>query len=267
MNKVLRIYKYFLQTFSIIFLAKNWWIVYAGYFHLIDLSQGYILKLRNGLQFKILHHLDALVLNEIIWGNDYRFKPDASPMTIVDVGANIGAFSIYAANLSPESIVYSFEPSPETFKQLLQNIKLNKIKNIVPVNKAVFSKDTTLKLYENGMSGQKSVYQAKKNTEYEKISAVSLDSFIKKNKIKKIDFLKLDCEGSEYEILGHLSKQTFSIIDRIALEYHELNKSQHRSSLKKVLENNQFKVEVHKHNIEPNIGYMWARRPENYISL
>jgi FkbM family methyltransferase len=260
MRKVKRLISYYFDNLPILFFVKNWWVVILGYLGLIDLSPGVFLYLKSGIKFLIVHHLDALVLREIMWDNEYRFLQKKSPMTVIDIGANIGTFSIFAANLNKNNKIYSFEPSPATFSQLRKNLCLNDIDNVTTINAAIFSKRGKLKLYENGMSGQRSLYSVGKSKRYTEVETASLESQIKKFSIQKIDFLKIDREGSEYEILGALKRTTFKMIETIAMEYHELNKNQKREILIDISKRNNFAIEVKPHHIESNTGYIWATK-------
>ena len=75
-----------------------------------------------------------------------------------------------------------------------------------------------------------------------KVQTISLNDFIKKNKLKKIDFLKMDCEGAEYEILYNLPKNVLNSIKKISMEYHNINETYNVTNLVAFLEKNDFEV-------------------------
>ncbi|HLF54672.1 MAG TPA: FkbM family methyltransferase [Candidatus Nanoarchaeia archaeon] len=138
--------------------------------------------------------------------------------TVVDVGGHIGSFSLLAAKNARK--VYTFEPSPNNYAQLVKNAKINGFKNMNPINQAVASKKGTLKLYIDPLNtAANSLYQ--KSDKYVSVKATTLPEFFKKNKITKCDFLKLDCEGAEYDILLNLDAKTLGKIKKIVCEYHE----------------------------------------------
>ena len=72
----------------------------------------------------------------------YPIKESNEERLILDIGAQSGIFSIYALYRNNNAKIYSFEPDPENFIQLKENIKENKLdKNIYPINKAVSGKN------------------------------------------------------------------------------------------------------------------------------
>lgn len=144
-------------------------------------------------------------------------------MLVIDIGANFGAFSVYATHFNKNIKVLSYEPSKTTFKQLQENIKLNQLENrIIPFRLAVGGKKRSVRLYKTKMSGLSSIYCTRGETEYEIVKATTLSEIIKKNKIGKCDFLKIDCEGAEYEILAGCPKNIYEKINCISLEFHEM---------------------------------------------
>ncbi|NCN99484.1 FkbM family methyltransferase [Candidatus Pacearchaeota archaeon] len=86
----------------------------------------------------------------------------------------------------------------------------------------------------------------------------TLNKIIDVNNIKRIDFLKLDCEGSEYDILFNLKNKNFKIISKIALEYENLDKSKRNIIfLRKFLEQKGFDV-FQKNNRNEKQGILYA---------
>jgi len=162
---------------------------------------------------------------------------------IIDIGANIGIFSIYAAKKAIYGKIYSFEPFKSHYRRFLKNIELNKIKNIKPFNLAVSKKEGEQRLFLSEInSGGHSLHPIK-GQESVIIKTLTLNKIIKENKLKKIDLLKLDCEGSEYEIIYSTSKKNLKIIKKIVLEYENIDKNKNNLKyLKKFLEKEGFKV-------------------------
>jgi FkbM family methyltransferase len=122
----------------------------------------------------------------------------------LDVGANVGA---YALNMSTEigknGMVYAFEPSPETFKVLKENVKSSGLKNIVPHKYAVGDKNGEAILHVAFQSGLTGIGDTGRGTIVSKISVpmITLDNFVKKESIDRVDFLKIDVEGFEPAVL------------------------------------------------------------------
>lgn len=132
------------------------------------------------------------------------------PSIIVDVGANIGIFSLMAGHAFPDATIYAIEPENENFEQLLKNIKLNNLQNIKPI-RAIVSNTTSKKtLYLSKFNSAHSTSFIK-NTETQDVDSITLKS------INKIDILKVDAEGSEYEIFSDYIPDC----NYIVLEVHE----------------------------------------------
>ncbi len=261
MSSLIKKLRYYFEALAFIQFIENWYLIPLGYLGLIDLSSGPILRLKNGLKFKIVHYFDALALKENFFNNDYRFASSSKPITVIDIGANIGDSSIYFASRSPKAKIVAIEPSKETFKQLQENIMLNNFsKQIMPLNLAVYKKKTKIKLFNPGPSGQRSLYQKRGTKKFELVSTITMKEIFQKYKIKRCDFLKLDCEGAEYDILTAIPETLFPQIRQIALECHPV-KDHNPQELQKFLEKQGFRVHQANHHIEKDISYLYATRP------
>jgi FkbM family methyltransferase len=140
--------------------------------------------------------------------------------TIIDIGAHIGTFTIYAAKLADKGRVYSFEPHPENFALLKRNCKLNNLKNIELFQQGVYKEKESVKLFTNKeKTGEYSIYKESPN--FISIECITLKDIFDNNGIQFCDFLKIDCEGAEYDILFNTPTEYFNKIDKIVLEYHD----------------------------------------------
>ena len=177
-----------------------------------------LFETKEKLKFKIFEDVSSLSRVLLDSGN-YEVKETKlvkkiikKNMSIIDAGANFGWYSLMFANLigkNSKSRIYSFEPIPEVFKELNLNIKLNHFKNIKTFNCALGSKNSNVKLgvpYFNfiGSSGATSEFlnfSKKINCRIH-----TIDTIVKLNKIKNIDFLKADIEGGELNLLKGAEK-------------------------------------------------------------
>ena len=118
---------------------------------------------------------------------------------VIDLGANIGYYTLMAAEIvGDKGKVYAFEPDPTNFKVLTKNVKSNKYKNVVLINKAVSDTSKKGKLYLSKTNiGSHQIYDSKEERATLDIELVSLDNYFKD---KKIDFMKMDVEGSEGKV-------------------------------------------------------------------
>ncbi len=163
--------------------------------------------------------------------------------TVVDIGAQIGCFSIYAAQLAKDGTVYAYEPHPGNFELLKKNKKLNKIKNLRIFNTGVSNKKGFSKLFlSEDNSGAHSIFEAD-TKKFLAFKTTTLAEIVKK--IGKINFLKIDAEGAEYPILLSSGEETFNLIDKIVLEYHDcLDHGHNYLELVKLLEKMGYKVSL-----------------------
>ena len=117
-----------------------------------------------------------------------------------DIGANVGYFSLLASKLvGGRGTVYAFEPSPENIKYLEKNIKINKISNVVVIPKAIMDVSGKIDLYNNVVPGHTSTIGTGEKLSVE---AVALDDL----KLRKPDFIKIDVEGAEMNVLKGMKK-------------------------------------------------------------
>lgn len=146
----------------------------------------------------------------------------------IDVGANVGA---YALNMSTEvkesGKIYAFEPSPETFKVLKDNVKSSGLKNIVLHEYAVGDKVGEVTLHVAFQSGLTGIGDTGRGTIVSKISVpmITLDNFVEKESISRIDFLKIDVEGFEPAVLKGSQKILTNSNMKIFTELDEINTS------------------------------------------
>ena len=127
----------------------------------------------------------------------FRLVP--SDACVMDVGANMGWYSINIAKTYPSCKVHAFEPIPKTYSYLEQNIKLNQLKNVIsyPFGLSSERKDLTFYFYPEG-SGNASAANLSGRTDAELITChvERLDDFVNANNLQ-VDFIKCDVEGAE----------------------------------------------------------------------
>jgi len=169
-----------------------------------------------GAQFFVRKNTsDIYVIHEVF--TDHMYGTDITG-TVVDIGANIGAFSIFASKTADQ--VYSFEPESENYTQLTKNIELNNAKNITPAKLAVGAADEDITLFkaENNKGATSSIYHMSHNTEI--VPMRSLETLCQEFAISSIDFLKIDIEGGEYDLIDAAPSSLLHHIQCVVLEYH-----------------------------------------------
>jgi FkbM family methyltransferase len=119
--------------------------------------------------------------------------------TVVDVGANLGIFSLYSIIHANASRVYSFEPMLDTFRMLVDNVNLNNVLDkVIPIDYALGNIDGSIQMYYDSQNmGGSSLLEPLKANQSKQVKITTLDSFVLYNEIEKIDFIKVDIEGAE----------------------------------------------------------------------
>jgi len=185
------------------------------------LYSSYTTTMENGVKLSIrMKGDDDGIAKEVFVKGIYEkmFAPQAGDV-VVDAGANIGCFSLQAATrVGPTGTVYSFEPASENFDMLLRNIRLNHASNIVPFRLALGDdeNEAEIGIYE-GFGSSSIMYHAKKPPKKtERVAVRSVDNC----QFERVDFLKLDTEGFEMNILKGARRTLEKFHPKIAGEAH-----------------------------------------------
>lgn len=223
-----------------------------------------IYKTKNGLKFEYRPGCDRVQLE---LGCEHMFIPEYVPKrdgNIIDVGAHIGTFALSAALIVPEGKVYAIEPCQSTFTLLKRNIELNRLENILASNIALSDKSGLARLSyfpENEIDGDQNWGNTLTST-FEKgeiVSTYSLSVFLDENDILKCDFMKLNCEGSEFEIILGAEPEYLRRVKLILILYHmDLNKQHNFGELNEHLRKSGFNVTIR--NKEKERGWIIADR-------
>ena len=135
---------------------------------------------------------------------------------IIDVGAYRGGYTIRFAKKAIKGKVIAIEPNSENYKFLLLNIYYNNVKNVIVYKTIAYSHRTKIKFFENKDAPAMSRIVTNNSNSIE-IEAITLDEITKSIGLKKIDLIKIDTEGSEYEILKG-SESTLKLAKYLIIE-------------------------------------------------
>src|SRR5688572_5732002 len=178
------------------------------------------LKLRYILKYKKPKYLTA----KLEWG-EMKVAPDWLGMNIyfgsyerkemlmlskisnpnwvaLDIGANIGYYTVFLEKKLNCTTVHAFEPSPREYQLLRENVESNHCKNIVTHNIALGDEESTIKLYTSSENiGKNSIINFDRSDQEVTVPMKVLDVFILQLGITQIDFVKIDVEGAEPMVL------------------------------------------------------------------
>lgn len=142
-----------------------------------------------------------------------KYCPIPSDSVVVDIGANVGVFSLFAAQTA--RTVYALEPSSSNFELLRSDTA--GIRNIVPLNLACGAQDGQASLDISSNPVSFSLATNPSRSHHEVVDVISLATLLQRYKIERCDFLKLDCEGSEFEIILDSDSALLRRIPRIVM--------------------------------------------------
>jgi FkbM family methyltransferase len=198
---------------------------------------------------------DRCIIDEIFVNKVYTPDPTfevRSGDVVVDIGAHIGVFTIFAARRGCE--VYCYEPLPENFALLKLNVHLNNLNDRVRMFQLALAGTRgllPLRVSARGLASFR--LQGERRTI---VRAILLEDVI--NNVGRVDFLKMDVEGAEREIFlrNDLNKNVLHVISRIAMECHSLRDT---IGIKDLLKSNGFAVSIRKGG-HPSLFYIYAAR-------
>ncbi len=253
------------------------------------------------IQFNYRGDDDMSVIEEFFVDKMYRATEDIITKTnnpILDIGAHIGCFSIYARKLNSHSPIIAIEPEPDNFSLLKENLKLNHCGNVTVKQMALINntqtpivipakagiqdqtKDSRLRgndveendhnnktiLYLNEDSHNHSTFY--KTDKSITVSAITLEDLIKnpavakamagKFKLNKIGILKIDIEGEEFSVIKNLKSETWNLIENIILEYHDFRGNNH-NDLVNIIHSHGFSIEHFPNHYDKRFGLLICR--------
>lgn len=222
-----------------------------------------VVSFKDGTKIHLSSNPDDIVTVFVVYfHHDYGSIVPGS--VVVDIGANIGVFAVYAATKGAKR-VYAFEPNIEAYTILCENVRSNGLEDVIrPFNCAISDKDGMVRIprqsspynsiiKNDGQDNGRQRPVADVDAEYDSVPAYTLDRILQEQGVERIDMLKLDCEGAEFDILPGLSTSSCNKISDIRMEYHAEPEALIESLIPRG-----FKV-IKRHGL-PKIGRLWLAR-------
>ncbi len=216
--------------------------------------------------------------------------------TVIDIGANIGMFALWTEPQIPRGRLICIEPNPRAIECLQMNIRHNKLRNVTVVPAGAGGELGTMELvYHPGWEAmahsaavdapwflsksrmgrlarwlmQRLFRHAAEATATKLIVArlVPLSRIMDEHDVATVNFLKIDCEGGEFDVVRSLDARHWARIERVAIEYHENGRDRNHQELMNILRKNGFQAEV-VHTIlgrlfalaGVRLGMIWAKK-------
>lgn len=237
---------------AVVHALKNWPLYYYDYLRLSS-SETQMFRFRDGLKvlFRNNHRglTDRSTVKTVIMLDYYRvkqrtFRPDA---VFIDIGAHIGSFALMMAHRHSRARVIAFEPVPASRRLLAKNVELNGLSNVTIREESVAGtrRQVTLNVYEDLAGVSMFAQGGARVVDRYASPAVTLADVFAQERVEVCDYLKLDCEGAEFEIVLGTSDEVLGRIAFIGLEYHDNLTGRTHRDLQARLEQAGFEVSVH----------------------
>jgi FkbM family methyltransferase len=164
------------------------------------------------------------VMFNTLYDRDFTFKKGD---VVVDAGARIGTFTAkVSAAVGEKGRIIAMEPEPDNYACLLKNIRANRLDNVIPVRKMLWSGQRQMPLYLSGNTSAHSAYRDAffgSTGESIDVEADSLDNILEASGVSRVDFVKMDIEGSEIEALKGMGKTLRSDVALAIAAYHPIS--------------------------------------------
>ena len=196
--------------------------------YLSDLRFNGVFKVKeNGISFLINSYLSTSIENKIFWKGLHGWEPKSMKLwqhfseksnTIFDIGANTGIYSLIAESANSNALIWGFEPSERVYEKYVNNKQINKYRfNTSKValsdinNEQIFYDTSDEHQYSASLVSDKLKNFKGYNGEIieTKVKCQTLDSFVKKENISKIDLIKIDTELHEAEVIEGYKENIF----------------------------------------------------------
>ncbi|MEP6802452.1 MAG: FkbM family methyltransferase [Acidobacteriota bacterium] len=256
-------WRYYLASIPTLLLRIRSWPAVLAIFAGLPVKRPVTIVLQDGSRFRVRGRMDVWIIKETCLDRDYERGAVSveDGWTVVDIGAGSGDFAISVARRSARSRVFAFEPLPESFGLLLENLRLNGLSNVTPFPEAIAGRQGELLLYtKTGLEGQHRTAQTAtpETGGALRVPSISLEAAFDRSDITVCDLLKIDCEGGEYDILFGASAEALSRVRHIAMEFHDGITAHSHEDLVPYLESHGFRVRTRPNPAHANLGFLFA---------
>ena len=164
---------------------------------------------------------DIPTFNQCILQEHYNISVDFEPKVIFDLGANIGLSAVYFKSRWPESKIYCVEPAVENYKILLKNTE--RFSGVKCFNNGIWCKNTGL-VVENIDNAGNWGFTVRESSDESGMEAITIKKLMEINGVDQIDLLKIDVEGSEFELFDQDCHYWLSRTSILVIELHDILK-------------------------------------------
>jgi FkbM family methyltransferase len=252
------------HRYAAIFRMTDNWPAYLSFKTGLHRGRDFTFVMRDGRRYTVDKRMIG-PFRECFFDDQYfrHLDPRSFPEKplIIDIGANVGFAALYFLHLFPKAVIHSLEPMPYMLTQL------HKRRSDYPEaewhvhDAGVWKEDGELELFttdEEGFTAVSGLVRLETTNRMVKVRVIGLEGFLRDRGIRRVDLLKLDCEGAEYGILFNLSEEAFAGIRNIAMETHDTEDCK-TSDMVDFLRRKGYEVDFEENRIT---GHVWARRKD-----
>lgn len=179
------------------------------------------LRLRNGMTLRCrLNEFEGFLSAFVIRDYDSPAIDWASARTIIDVGANVGASVLWFAMHAPQARLIAVEPAPEVFATLDQNVTENGLQGRVTAMQVAIEGEGGTRYMDPHAYSLAARTERVRGAHSAEVEALTLKELLERTGVSRVDVLKLDCEGAEYEIILRAGHDVLSRVGAIVGEFH-----------------------------------------------
>lgn len=211
-----------------------------------------VLKMRSGKTIAVSQHAhDVITIFVVFCKEDYG--TEFEDKVVLDIGANIGIFSLCAAFNGARKII-SIEPSVEAFATLQRNVVANDLGHIItPLQYAISDTDDQTIPFPVSASPYNQMGADHGSAETADVETRTLKTIMSTRFEGDIDLLKMDCEGAEFEIFAATAGEDLRRVAELKMEYHR----EEYVDLLARLKTDGFDVTFHQPGRQPSTGTVW----------
>ena len=167
------------------------------------------------------YEIFATLFEELYVPDVYYFSTSSPEPLIVDCGSNIGLSVLYFKRLYPKGRIIAFEPDRATFEMLERNVSANNLAGVTLVKKALYDSVGSVPFYVSpekpGLLVQSTRKENLASSQVTSVETETLSTYL----TEPVDFLKMDIEGAEDQVLKDLNETgKLALVREIVLEYH-----------------------------------------------
>jgi FkbM family methyltransferase len=179
-------------------------------------------------------------INELFINEFYKFRPATQKPKIIDCGSYIGTSILYFKDNYPDAIVKGFEPDKTNFSIIKENLDNWKFQDTQVTNAAIWTSNGTISFHAKGSMASRIEPIKNNKDDNESVACVRLKDLLN----EEIDFLKIDIEGAEYEVLKDC-EGNLNYVRNLFVEYHGVYSEMYKlNKILEILDQNKFKYYI-----------------------